>query len=89
VKIPKIIKVNTVLVGIMMMTILLCWSSQAQAATDGDYTYTVTGGGAQITKYTGAGGAVTIPDTLGGVPVASIGDDAFVDWTGTGLTSCP
>jgi len=54
----------------MMMTILLCWSSQAQAAQDGDYTYTVTAGESQITGYnTGAGGAVTIPDTLGGYPV--------------------
>ncbi|MDR3598985.1 MAG: leucine-rich repeat protein [Desulfosporosinus sp.] len=69
----------------MMMAILLCWSSQVQAAQSGDYTYTVTDGSAQITKYTGAGGAVTIPSTLAGYPVASIGDSAFSNCIG--LTS--
>ena len=38
----------------------------AVAAQDGDYTYTVNGGVATITGYTGAGGAITIPSTLGG-----------------------
>ena len=52
---------------------------------DGDYTYTVTNSQAQITGYTGAGGAVTIPSTLGGAPVTSIGDYAFAYCTG--LTS--
>ena len=69
----------------MMMAILLCCSSQVQAAQDGDYTYIIadgntyggTPGDAQITKYTGAGGDVTIPSTLGGVPVTSIGGNAF------------
>jgi len=73
----KISKVNTYIVGIMMMAILLCCSSQVQAAQSGDYTYTVTDGKAQITKYTGVGGVVTVPSTLGGVPVTSIGDSAF------------
>jgi hypothetical protein len=43
----------------------------------GDFQYTVAGGTATITKYTGAGGAVVIPTTLGGYPVTSIGDYAF------------
>ncbi|MDR3585546.1 MAG: leucine-rich repeat domain-containing protein [Desulfosporosinus sp.] len=73
----KISKVNTFLISIMMMAILLCCSCQVQAAPTGDYTYTVTAGQAQITKYTGAGGVVTIPDTLDGNPVTSIGDNAF------------
>jgi hypothetical protein len=30
-----------------------------------------------ITKYTGPGGAVTIPDTINGLPVTSIGPCAF------------
>ncbi len=50
-----------------------------------DYTYTVTDGKAEITKYTGAGGAVTIPDTLGGYPVTTIGGNSF-KWC-EGLTS--
>ena len=51
----------------------------ARAATEGDYTYTTSGSPltATITSYTGAGGDVTIPDTLGGYPVAGIGYQAF------------
>ena len=73
----KIGKMNTFFVGIMMMAILLCCSSQVQAAQDQDYTYTVTDGKAEITKYTGVGGDVTIPSTLGGAPVTIIGNLAF------------
>jgi uncharacterized protein YjdB/alpha-tubulin suppressor-like RCC1 family protein len=42
-----------------------------------DYTYTITESGkAEITGYTGSGGDITIPSTLGGYPVI-IGDSAF------------
>ena len=41
---------NTIFVSIMMITFLLCCSSQVQAAQDGDYTYSVTDGKAQINK---------------------------------------
>jgi len=70
-------KVNIFLFSAMMMVILLCCCGQVQAAQDGDYTYTVTNGKSQITGYTGAGGVVTIPSTLGGAPVTSIGDNVF------------
>jgi len=76
-EILKISKVNIFLVG-LMMAILLCWSSQAQADQDGDYVYTVTADGeAQIAMYMGDGVNVTIPSTLGGIPVTSIGNGAF------------
>ena len=65
----------------MLMTILLCCSSQVQAAQSGDFTYTVTSGVATITGYTGTGGAVTIPSTLGGAPVTSIDYNAFMGCT--------
>jgi hypothetical protein len=39
--------------------------------------YSVTSGAATITNYTGTGGNVTIPATLGGYPVVSIGNNAF------------
>jgi hypothetical protein len=42
-----------------------------------DYTYTTNDGAIRITGYTGPGGAVTIPSTINGLPVASIGDSAF------------
>src|SRR5664279_460021 len=55
--------------------------------TEGDYTYTVSGSNATITGYTGLGGAVTIPGTLGGYSVTSIGDSAFNSTKGHLLTS--
>jgi hypothetical protein len=45
--------------------------------TEGDYLYNVSSGKATIIKYMGKGGKVTIPSTLDGYPVTSIGDDAF------------
>jgi len=41
------------------------------------FTYTTNHGRITITSYTGSGGAVTIPATITGLPVASIGDSAF------------
>ena len=62
-------------------------SSSAFAAQDGDYTYTESGGNATITAYTGAGGAISIPATLGveGYPTVAIGDNAFFGNTFTPL----
>jgi hypothetical protein len=51
--------------------------SKAAADQDGDYTYTVSGGVATITGYTGAGGAITIPSTLGGYITKIIGAYSF------------
>jgi len=42
-----------------------------------DFSFNIVDGGAQITGYTGAGGDVAIPSTLGGYPVTSIGKMAF------------
>jgi hypothetical protein len=41
------------------------------------YTYATNNGTITITKYTGSGGAVTIPSTINGLPVTSIGIGAF------------
>ncbi len=46
--------------------------------------YSITNGAITITGYTGAGGAVSIPSTINGLPVTSIGTNAF---EGTSLTS--
>jgi len=43
---------------------------------------TTNNGAITITKYTGNGGAVTIPDTTNGYPVTSIGNDAFDECNG-------
>jgi len=48
------------------------------AATDPTYfVYTTNNGAITITKYTGTGGAVTIPSEINGLPVVSIGSQAF------------
>ena len=51
----------------------------ATAETEGDYTYEVANGRATVTGYVGAGGNITIPSTLGGAPVTTIGGQAFKD----------
>jgi len=52
--------------------------AMASAAASGDFEYTVmTNGVAMVLGYTGPGGAVVVPDTLGGYPVGLIGYRAF------------
>jgi hypothetical protein len=49
--------------------------------------YATNSGAITITKYNSPGGAVTIPSTLGGLPVTSIGAEAFYSCTSvTGVT---
>lgn len=56
-------------------------SLTAAASQDGDFTYTVDGSPlvATVTGYTGAGGAITVPSTLGGYATVAIGDSAFTN----------
>jgi BspA type Leucine rich repeat region (6 copies) len=42
------------------------------------FTYTTTNGTITITGYTGSGGAVTIPDTINGLPVTSIANGLVI-----------
>lgn len=54
------------------------FAPKAEAATSGIYTYEIANGKATITDCdTSASGAITIPSTLGGYPVTTIGQDAF------------
>lgn len=54
------------------------FSSKASAATEGYYTYTVTDGKATITNVSALiSGDITIPGTLGGYTVTTIGGGAF------------
>ena len=52
-------------------------SIPAAAATEGDYTYTASGGYATITGYSGSGGDITVPSTLGGNTVTKISASVF------------
>ena len=62
----------------------------AEAATSGIYTYEIANGKATITDCsTSASGAITIPSTLGGYPVTSIGDDAFSQCTSLTSVTIP
>ena len=62
----------------MVSSLLVAIPQTAFAATSGIYTYTVSNGQATITKcQQSASGAITIPETLGGYPVTSIGERAF------------
>jgi hypothetical protein len=52
-------------------------ASAAEQQQEGDFTYYDFGGEIMIHAYTGPGGAVTIPDTIRGKPVAGIGSSSF------------
>jgi hypothetical protein len=49
--------------------------------SEAQFTYTINNGAITITGYTGSGGAVTIPSTINGYPVTSIGEEAFYQCT--------
>jgi hypothetical protein len=59
----------------LLMLWLLCSLSAYVEAQD--FTYTTNNNTITITGYRGTGGAVTIPNTISGLPVASIEQDAF------------
>ncbi|MBQ2939849.1 MAG: leucine-rich repeat protein, partial [Clostridia bacterium] len=73
-------KILSVIVALTMLVCLLpSVAFPATALTEGYYTYTVSDGQATITDVnTSISGAITIPATLGGYPVTSIGNMAFV-----------
>jgi hypothetical protein len=55
------------------------------ATSPTEFNYTITNGTITITGYTGPGGEVTIPSTIGALPVTGIGPSAF--WACQKLTS--
>ena len=64
---------------------LLCLSLVLSGALPGaaqtPYTYEIANGKVTITAHNGDVGAVTIPETINGLPVASIGGQSFGnDW---------
>lgn len=64
--------------SILLLMLILCLTAlPIHAETDGDFAYSVIGGKAIITAYTGGASELTVPDTLGGYPVTSIRYCAF------------
>jgi hypothetical protein len=55
------------------------------AVVEAQFTFTTNNGAITITQYTGPGGDVTIPDTVNGLPVTTVGQAAF--YQVSGLTS--
>ena len=52
-------------------------ASEYSFTTPSPFTYTTSSGEVTITGYTGTGGAVVIPSSIGGFPVTKIADSAF------------
>ncbi len=65
-----------------LLGFLLAIAPAAQA----QFNFTTNNGAITITGYTGSGGDVTIPDTINGLPVMSIGIEAFAGSTLTKAT---
>jgi hypothetical protein len=61
----------------------------APMAVQGQFNYITNNGAITITGYTGPGGAVNIPDQIGGLPVTTIGDFAFWDLTNVTSVTIP
>jgi len=70
------------LVSVLVTGLLVSFCGKALAAQEGDYAYLITDGKAQVTDYTGVSSEVSVPGSLGGAPVTSIGDYAFADCQG-------
>lgn len=72
---PKLRFISAVLALAMLLTLLptTAFAADDGEKTDGDYTYKVNADGtATIMDYTGSGGDITIPETLGGKSVTEI-----------------
>ena len=63
--------------------------SQAVVLQFQDYTYTTNNGAVTISKYTGPGGTAAIPSTINGLPVTSIGTNAFQNCTDLSSVTIP
>lgn len=64
---------------LLLMLAMVCFSACALA--EDDFSYTISGGEAKITAYTGSASDLTLPSSLGGYPVTAIGYCAFRDCT--------
>lgn len=69
----------------LLLGTLTCLPLAVSAASEGDFEYEISNGEATITRYTGNGGDVIIPATLGGYPVTTI--DSWTFFYQNNLTS--
>ena len=83
---------STIFVLVLLLSAFFVVATDTvSAAQEGDYTYTTSGSPvvATITGYTGAGGAITIPPTLGGYDTVAIGNNAFYNCTSLTSVNVP
>ena len=67
---------------LLILAVMPIGTITAGALTSGNYTYTVSNGAATITDCnTSVSGSITIPATIGGYPVTTIGSEAFKNCT--------
>jgi hypothetical protein len=67
---------------------LLC-AAMLPAVAQAQFTFTTNNGAITITGYTGFGGAVTVPGTINGRTVSSIGNEAFYQCTNLQSVTIP
>ncbi|HNX47920.1 MAG TPA: leucine-rich repeat domain-containing protein [Methanomassiliicoccales archaeon] len=87
---PRTVYVPLLITALLLLSsFLVLVPGEVAALSEGDYEYELTGvpAVAAITKYTGAGGAVIIPATLGGYATTIIRHDAFNYGNGIHVTS--
>jgi hypothetical protein len=65
------------------------WIPTTHAQTAGDFNYTRDGAAITITDYKGPGGDVTIPSSINGLPVTTIGNLAFSRCSGLTSVTIP
>jgi uncharacterized repeat protein (TIGR02543 family) len=70
---------------VVIIFLMAQFPQQIAAEISENYTYTRSVDSVSIDKYTGPGGDVAIPESLGGWPVTAISDSAF--WGTSGITS--
>ena len=80
----KFLKILGILFVVIFAVALM--QTTAFALTDGDYEYTYYHSGVETAQYTGPGGDVVIPSTIGGEPVLSIGGCTFGNNNITSIT---
>jgi hypothetical protein len=66
------------LLACLLVALVVCLlPTQAHAASQGDFEYSITHAKSTLTKYTGNSEIVNVPDTLGGCPLVAVGNWAF------------
>lgn len=68
---------SVILAAAIVLTLFVFVPATAEAKKSGEYVYTVTDGKAEITAYTGSESEIFIPSDFDGVPITSVGNNAF------------